>query len=211
MPLYKWNYQYLFLGMLENHLVFWEHIKDYSLLMSSVLPCHTLSLVLLFSHSYRLLLNEFKVIRHKSLFKCLDNTLLQATSDFSHAVPLCPPFLYIYIALFNPAWLILWKCRQRIPPNPLHSHRTTCHHTPEGCHLHGHCCVNLKSHMTEMKCWNKWVDFVRSGKVTRISGRVLRGRSNKQKDICNKWSGHCWKCDITMNASRTFGRKGFIS
>lgn len=50
---------------------------------------------LLFSHSYRLLLNEFKVIRHKLVFMCLDNTILQASSNFSHAVPLCPPFLYI--------------------------------------------------------------------------------------------------------------------
>jgi len=92
----------------------------------------------------------------------------------------------------------------------LHTHQTTRHQTPEGGHLYGHCPVNLKSHMTEMKCWSKWVDFVRNGWVTRISGRVLRGRSNKQKDSCNKWSGQCWKCDITMNASRTFGRKGFI-
>ena len=92
----------------------------------------------------------------------------------------------------------------------LHSHRTTRHQTPEGCHLHGHCLDNLKSHTTEMKCQSKWVDFVRNGWVTRVSGRILRVRSNKQKDSCNKWSGQCWKCGITMNASRTFGRKGFI-
>jgi len=60
-----------------------------SVAMSYIVIC------LLFSHSYRLLLNEFKVMRYKSVFKCLDNTLLQATSDFSHAVPLCPPFPYI--------------------------------------------------------------------------------------------------------------------
>lgn len=92
----------------------------------------------------------------------------------------------------------------------LHSHQTTHYQTPEGCHLHGHCCVDLKSHTTEMKYWSKWVEFVRNGWVTRIWGRVLRGRSNKQEDSCYKWSGQCWKCDITMNASRTFGRKGFM-
>jgi len=82
-----------------------------SVAMSYILIC------LLFSHSYRLLLNEFKVIRHKSVIKCLDNTLLQNSSNCSHALPLCPPFLYIQ-HFFPPAWLILilWKWRQHIPP-----------------------------------------------------------------------------------------------
>jgi len=41
----------------------------------------------------------------------------------------------------------------------LHSHQTTHHQTPEGCHLHGHCCVNLKPHTrqkwsVEINEWN---------------------------------------------------------
>jgi hypothetical protein len=124
---------------------------------------------LLFSHSYRSTPNEFKVIRHKSIFKCLDNMLLHVGSDFSHAVPLCPPFLYIQhffplLGLFlfsengDSIYSYLWT--------PLYSHWTIRHETPGGCHLHCYCRVNLKSHMTEMKCWSKWMDFVRNGYVT---------------------------------------------
>jgi hypothetical protein len=93
LPLYEWNYQYLGCvrkssGVLRTYQRV-QFAPVLSVVMSYVVTC------LLVSHSCRLLLNEFKVIRPKSVFKCLDNTLLQASFNFSHAVPLCPPLLYI--------------------------------------------------------------------------------------------------------------------
>jgi len=119
-----------------------------SVAMSYIVIC------LLFSHSYRLLLNEFKVIRHKSVFKCLDNMLLQASSNFSHALCLCVLPFSTYSNFF-PCLAYSYSLKMEttyISKTSLHSHQTTHHQTPEGCHLHGHCCVNLKSHMTKMKC-----------------------------------------------------------
>jgi hypothetical protein len=107
---------------------------------------------LLFSHSYRLLLNEFKVVRHKSVFKCLDNMLLQASSDFSHAVPLCSTFLYTQ-HFFSPACLtlILWKWRQHIPPK--------YHYIPTSPHVikPQKVAIFMVTAMSTSNCtWQKW-------------------------------------------------------